>query len=163
MPRLPARVQYGDHGNTAAAPASTTVTVGRAQPPRPALLQRGPAQAQEQFISGSVDPEVNRALGQMQTNIAKATAQAKAAPWANGVLLDDVILSDTWTTTIKHGLGTAALGFFVTNVSNGTISERGGIVSTGDTNLDKTQCGVRLAYSADDATKPTKASIYVWG
>jgi len=108
MPRIPVRV-------LSSLPQGTTnpaVVTGRSVAP-PTSLQRGPAQPRQHFT----DRQQNRA----QTAVAQAIAQAKARPDADQLVIPGVPFLPEVPTVIRHGLGRAFVGYYVTNVRPTTV------------------------------------------
>ena len=93
---LPNRVQAGQVGG---APLSAFGTPGRASPPRPVLLNPGPALPRQQ----TGDRQTNA----LQEGIRSSTAQAKGHPLAAANLIENVSFSGAGTRLIAHGLGHA--------------------------------------------------------
>lgn len=87
---LPSRVQADSFGASQAGIQG----VGRPVPPRPALTSL-PPQGRETFVGEKLDPATARALNALQTRIAESTAQARANPFANGRLFQNVPLVGT--------------------------------------------------------------------
>jgi hypothetical protein len=90
---------------------------------------RGPAVTREQFSTSGLDPNVARALQQIQTNMANAHAQARGFPLNNCNVLERVPvviggnLGAPPYTIIQHGLGTRFRGYFIlANYGSGTIT-----------------------------------------
>jgi hypothetical protein len=106
VPRLSSRLQIAPFGTrNPSFPGRTAV---------PAIQQRGPAQAQELFPEVA-DPNTRRGLQSLQQAIARATSQAKSAPFARSNILHGVPLvnggaNGASPTLIAHGLGVPATG-----------------------------------------------------
>lgn len=216
---LPTKVQLGNFGDRAAAPAGGTLVTGRPAQPRPALVQRGAAQGHERFVAegGRLNPDaVARALNRAQKNIDEATGPARANPMLNGHLFQNVPLNGplsfgtssppntaglpigfqywdvalgkplfyngtNWIdaagalaysgtvgtaayTTIEHGVGSPAVGFLITNVTNATLTTTPRLVPAGDA-TDKTMARIWTPYmfltGGAGAATPA-ADIYVF-
>ena len=110
MPRQPSRIQTAAYGTDST--ASATPSYLNREIPRPAQLSRGPSQGLEQFGAG-IDPNVARALNQIQSNVKSAVSVAKNNPMGDGNLIENVTFTGDLTTItiVKHGLGAAPRGF----------------------------------------------------
>lgn len=99
--RIPTRIQSQGIGTYN--PASP----GRVGAALPAVRVTGPAQALEHFA--------DRALNQIQSNAARATAAAKANPFGDGNLIQNISWGNGASQAISHGLGAPYAGFFLVN------------------------------------------------
>ena len=96
---LPSRVQADSFGSRKAQAAGGSLATGRAPLPRPVVTTPGTAQAKERFVTtkdGQLDAAaVTQALNNLQSKVAASTAQARANPFGNGQLFQNVSLSGT--------------------------------------------------------------------
>jgi hypothetical protein len=103
--RIPSRLPQGPLGSVNAA-AGTRVR------PLPVILQPGPALALEQTD--------NRQLNAIQQAQRQSTGQARGNPFANGVLLEGLVLTPG-ANTISHRLGIPIRGVIIGAVSTNVV------------------------------------------
>lgn len=151
---LPSRIQTEDFGTSAA----NTATTGRPPAPRPALTT-STAQAKEVFTAEKIaDPQsVARALNALQTKIAESTAQARANPFANGQLFQNVPVSTT--IVIDHGFGVFVVGVIITNARRASITSSPRLVLYED-DRDNNSARIELTFTGLSAS-PT-ADFYLF-
>ena len=118
-------------------------------PPKPAVLVQGPAQATQQFV-GKVDPDVARALGDLQKGQQSASGPAASLPFGRGNLLENLHLNPG-SNAIPHQLGEAFRGYILGKVvpKGATTGPRFWLVPQNDAALDATQL---MLWSTDDVT-----------
>lgn len=119
MARIPSRIQQAPSG------AFNPANPGRAIVP--ATRVSGPAFPQEQFADPTIDPNVKRALVQLQNNVRAAFGTVKGSPlqYANiiqGWTLVQGGANGASPNVIAHGLGQPASGYIILSKYGGYLT-----------------------------------------